>query len=59
MLAQSIKDNHERLLRYCVTKRSNWLTEEIVAIDRQGMIVSAINATLQAVERRKQGFRKE
>jgi signal transduction histidine kinase len=56
MLAQSIKDDHERLLGYCVTKRSSWLTEEIVAIDRRGMIVSATNATLQAVERRNQGL---
>jgi transcriptional regulator of acetoin/glycerol metabolism len=56
MLAQSIKDDHERLLRYFVTKRSHWLTEDIVAIDRRGMIVYATNAGLQVVERRNQGL---
>jgi transcriptional regulator of acetoin/glycerol metabolism len=39
VLAQSIKDDHERLLRYFITKRSRWLSEDIVAIDRRGMIV--------------------
>ena len=43
MLAQSIKDDHERLLRYFVSKRSHWLTEDIVAIDRRGVIVYATN----------------
>jgi len=56
MLAQSIKDDHERLLRYFVSKRSHWLTEDIVAIDRRGMIVYATNAGLQVVERRNQGL---
>ena len=31
VLAHSIKDDHERLLRYFITKRSRWLNEEIVA----------------------------
>jgi signal transduction histidine kinase len=56
MLAQSIKDDHERLLRYFVTKRSHWLTEDIVAIDRRGVIVYATNTGLQVVERRDQGL---
>jgi signal transduction histidine kinase len=56
MLAQSIKDDHERLLRYFITKRSHWLTEEIVAIDRRGMIVYATNAALQVIKRSNQGL---
>jgi signal transduction histidine kinase len=56
MLAHSIKDDHERLLRYCITKRSHWRTEEIVAIDRRGMIVCDTSDTLQAVTRRNQGL---
>jgi signal transduction histidine kinase len=56
MFAQSIKDDHERLLRYFLTKRSRWLTEDIVAIDRHGTIVYATNAALQAVGRRNQGL---
>jgi signal transduction histidine kinase len=54
--AQSIKDDHERLLRNFVAKRSHWLTEDIVAIDRRGMIVYATNAGLQGVERRNRGL---
>ncbi len=56
MLAQSIKDDHERLLRYFITKRSHWLTEDIVAIDRRGMIVYATNAALEVIKRRNQGL---
>src|SRR4030088_1563754 len=56
MLARSIKDDHERLLHYFVSKRSHWLTEDIVTIDRRGMIVYATNAGVQVVERRNQGL---
>ncbi len=56
MLAQPIKEDHERLLRYFVTKRSDWLTEDIVAIDRHGMIVYATSAGQQVVERRNRGL---
>ena len=56
VLAHSIKDDHERLLRYFITKRSRWLSEDIVAIDRRGMIVYATNAGLQVVQRRNQGL---
>jgi signal transduction histidine kinase len=54
--AQSIKDEHERLLRYTLSRRSYWLTEDIVAIDRHGMIVYATSAALHVVERRNQGL---
>ena len=56
MLARSIKDDHERLLHYFVSKRSHWLTEDIVAIDRRGVIVYATNVARQVVERRNQGL---
>jgi signal transduction histidine kinase len=56
MLGQSIKDDHERLLRYFITKRSHWLTEDIVAIDRRGTIVYATNAALEVIKRRNQGL---
>jgi signal transduction histidine kinase len=52
VLAHSIKDDHERLLRYFITKRSRWLNEDIVVIDRRGRIVYATNAGLQVVQRR-------
>jgi signal transduction histidine kinase len=56
MLARSIKDDHERLLRYFVSTRSHWLTEDIVTIDRRGVIVYATKAGVQVVERRNQGL---
>jgi signal transduction histidine kinase len=56
VLAHSIQDDHERLLRYFITKRSRWLNEEIVAIDRRGAIVYATNAGLRVVHRRNQGL---
>ena len=56
MLAHSIKDDHERLLRYFISKRSNWLTEDIVAIDRRGEIVHATGSAMQALERLSQGL---
>jgi signal transduction histidine kinase len=56
VLAHSIKDDHERLLRYFITKRSRWLSENIVVIDCRGMIVHATNPDLQAVNRRNQGL---
>jgi signal transduction histidine kinase len=56
VLAHSIKDDHERLLRYFITKCSRWLNEDIVAIDCRGMIVHATNAGLQVVGRRNHGL---
>jgi signal transduction histidine kinase len=55
-LAQAIKDEHERLLRYCMSQRPHWLTEEIVAIDRRGMIVYATSAARRLLERRNRGL---
>src|SRR6266404_648165 len=56
MFARSIKDDHERLLHYFVSKRSHWLTEDIVAIDRRGVIVYATNVAQQLVERHNHGL---
>jgi len=55
-LSLSRRIDHERLLRYFITKRSHWLTEDIVAIDRRGMIVYATNAALEVIKRRNQGL---
>jgi signal transduction histidine kinase len=56
VLARSIKDDHERLLRYFITRRSRWLSEDIVAIDCRGMIVYATDTGIQVVQRRNQGL---
>jgi len=56
MLTQSIKGEHERLLRYFVSNRSHWLTEDIVAVDRRGVIVYATNGAVQVLEQRTQSL---
>src|SRR4029077_20086930 len=55
-LAQSIKEEHERLLRYSLETRSIRLTEDIVVIDRSGIIVHATGSALHIVGRRNQGL---
>jgi signal transduction histidine kinase len=55
-LALSIKAEHERLLRYSFARRSHWLTEEIVVVDRSGMVIYATGPALHMVKRRKQGL---
>jgi signal transduction histidine kinase len=55
-VAQSIKEEHERLLRYSLSRRSQWLTEEIVVIDRCGLVVYATGPGLHVLERRNRGL---
>jgi signal transduction histidine kinase len=55
-LAQSIKEEHERLLRYSLERRARWLSEDIVVIDRSGVIVCASGSALHILERRNQGL---
>jgi sigma-54 dependent transcriptional regulator, acetoin dehydrogenase operon transcriptional activator AcoR len=55
-LAQAIKYDHERLLRYFVTKRSLWLNEDVVAVDHRGTIVYGAESALQNLERRHRGL---
>jgi signal transduction histidine kinase len=55
-LAQSIKEEHERLLRYSLDRRSHWLTEDIVVIDRCGMVVYATGPALRVVQQRNQNL---
>jgi transcriptional regulator of acetoin/glycerol metabolism len=54
--AQAIKSDHERLLRYFVTKRSLWFNDGLVAIDHRGTIVYGAESALQNLERRHRGL---
>src|ERR1700730_4764612 len=58
-IAQAIKYDHERLLRYFLTKRSLWLNEDVVAIDHRGTIVYGAESALQNLERRHRGLTSE
>jgi transcriptional regulator of acetoin/glycerol metabolism len=51
MLAQASKGDHERLLRRFLSKRSLWLNEEIIVLDRRGAIVHATDGALAMVRR--------
>ncbi|MGD0564998.1 MAG: sigma-54-dependent Fis family transcriptional regulator [Roseiarcus sp.] len=51
MLAQATKCDHERLLRRFLSKRSLWLSEEVIVLDRRGAIVHATERALAAVRR--------
>ena len=58
-LAQSIKEEHERLLRYSLGKRSHWLTEDIVVIDRCATVLFPSGPDLRVLERRNPGLIRE
>ncbi|MBV8969449.1 MAG: GAF domain-containing protein, partial [Verrucomicrobia bacterium] len=55
-LALSIKEEHEQILRYALNRRSHWLTEDLIAIDRRGNVVYGARRALQVVERRNRGL---
>jgi sigma-54 dependent transcriptional regulator, acetoin dehydrogenase operon transcriptional activator AcoR len=49
VLAQSIKQDHERLLCHFLSRRSMWLSDECVVLDRHGAIVHASEPALRAI----------
>ncbi|WP_375144088.1 sigma-54-dependent Fis family transcriptional regulator [Bradyrhizobium sp. Ash2021] len=49
VLAQSIRQDHENLLRYFLSKRSLWASDDCVVLDRRGMIVHATEHALSVV----------
>ena len=51
MLAHATKCDHEQLLRRFLSKRSLWLSEEIIVLDRRGAIVHATEGALAMVRR--------
>jgi len=49
VLAQSIRQDHENLLRHFLSKRSLWASDDCVVLDRRGMIVHATEHALSVV----------
>ena len=49
VLAQSIKQDHEKLLCHFLAKRSLWATDEYMVLDRRGAILHATERALGAV----------
>ena len=48
-LAQAAKREHEILLRHFVSKQSIWLSDDILVVDRRGVVVHATRETLHQV----------
>jgi transcriptional regulator of acetoin/glycerol metabolism len=55
VLAQSIKQDHERLLYHFLAKKPLWMNDEYIVLDRRGAILHATERALSAV--RDSGFR--
>ena len=49
VLAQSIRQDHENLLRHFLSKRSLWASDDCVVLDRRGMIVHATEHALRVI----------
>src|SRR6202158_3771825 len=49
VLAQSIRQDHENLLRHFLSKRSLWASDDYVVLDRRGMIIHATEYALSMV----------
>ena len=50
VLAQSVRQDHEKLLCHFLAKRSLWATEEFIVLDRRGTILHATERALGAVQ---------
>ena len=49
VLAQSVRQDHEKLLCHFLAKRSLWATEECIVLDRRGTIIHATERALRAI----------
>ena len=50
VLAQSVRQDHEKLLCHFLAKRSLWMTEECIVLDRRGTILHATERALGAIQ---------
>jgi transcriptional regulator of acetoin/glycerol metabolism len=56
VLERSVRQDHERLLCHFLAKRSLWVTEECIVLDRRGMILHATDRALSVVQSNRHGF---
>ena len=56
VLEKSIRQDHETLLCHFLAKRSLWVTEECIVLDRRGMILHASERALSAVQNNRRGI---
>lgn len=50
VLAQSVRQDHEKLLCHFLAKRSLWMTEECIVLDRRGTILHASERAMAAIQ---------
>ena len=55
VLAQAVRQDHERLLCHFLAKRSLWATEECIVLDRRGAILHASERALSAIQDSRRG----
>lgn len=56
VLAQSVRQDHEKLLCHFLAKRSLWVTEECIVLDRRGTILHATERALGAMRDNRRGI---
>jgi transcriptional regulator of acetoin/glycerol metabolism len=56
VLAQSVRRDHEELLCHFLAKRSLWVKEEFIVLDRRGMILHATERALNALQNNRHGI---
>jgi len=55
VLEKSVRQDHEKLLCHFLAKRSLWVTEEFIVLDRRGMILHATERALDAIQSNRRG----
>jgi transcriptional regulator of acetoin/glycerol metabolism len=55
VLAQSVRQDHEKLLCHFLAKRSLWVTEEFIVLDRRGTILHATERALGSMRDNRRG----
>ena len=56
VLAQSVRQDHEKLLCHFLSKRPLWVNEECIVLDRRGMILHASERAMNAVRGNRPGI---
>ena len=56
VLAQSVRQDREKLLCHFLAKRSLWVNEEFIVLDRRGMILHATERALSALQKNRHGI---
>jgi transcriptional regulator of acetoin/glycerol metabolism len=56
VLAQSVRQDHEKLLCHFLAKRSLWASEDFIVLDRRGMILHATERALGAMRDHRLGI---